>query len=153
MIVVFILLRVFARTSWWRKQNIECKKVCHFCVLTSFNKDNNTNSSGKKKKKKKHVMKLSGCLFFENTQNIEVKSRPRSCSVRSRRRIPRSANVSCKSSQPLSVESRTVTLTFESVRSFKSFHIVLFVLPNFQKIKLGICLILTLATCGFNCQA
>ena len=54
MVAVVIVLRVFARMSWWRTQDINCSKFYHFAILrlgervTSFTKDNNANFSSEK---------------------------------------------------------------------------------------------------------
>lgn len=58
-----------------------------FCVLTSFNKDNNASISGEKKKCNEA---FRGVHFLRIRKKIKVKSRLRSRSVRSRPRIQRS---------------------------------------------------------------
>ena len=63
------------------------KEVLSFCVLTSFNKDNNASFSGEKKKCNEA---FRGVHFLRIRKKIKVKSRLRSRSVRSRPRIQRS---------------------------------------------------------------
>ena len=47
----------------------QMKEVLSFCVLTSFNKDNNASFSGEKKK----VMKLSGVsIFWEYAKKLKL---------------------------------------------------------------------------------
>ena len=53
-IVVVILLRVFARMSWWRKRAIKCLSFCDFATGRELNlrlsiTDNSANVSGAKK--------------------------------------------------------------------------------------------------------
>ena len=47
----------------------QMKEVLSFCVLTSFNKDNNASFSGEKK----NVMKLSGVsIFWEYAKKLKL---------------------------------------------------------------------------------